>query len=110
MNNTIRLLIACVLAAFAVAAISFGMARHGNDLSAPFNLILLVIGIGVYFLPTMLAIYRNCHATSWISIINLLLGWTILGWFAAIGWAASGKVETFPPTIAAPPGNPITGH
>lgn len=110
MNNLLRLLIACVLVAFVIAVISLGLAQHNSNLMAPFNLVLLILGIGVYFLPTMLAFYRNCHATSWIAMVNLLLGWTILGWFAAIGWAASGKVDTFPPTITAPPGSPITGH
>jgi hypothetical protein len=110
MNNLLRLLIACLLVAFAIAALSLGLARHNGDLMAPFNLVLFFIGIGVYFMPTMLALYRNCHATSWIAIVNLLFGWTIFGWFAAIGWAAAGKVDTFPPTITAPPGSPITGH
>jgi hypothetical protein len=110
MNNLLRLLIACVLVAFAVAILSLGMARQTNNLDAPFILLLLIIGLGFYFMPTMLALYRNCHATSWIAMINVLFGWTIVGWFAAIGWAATGKTDTFPPTITAPPRSPITGH
>jgi hypothetical protein len=110
MNNLIRLLVVCGLVAFTIAVILLGLARHSNDLLAPFNLILLAIGIGIYFLPTMLALYRNCHATSWIVMVNVLFGWTILGWFAVLGWAATGKADTLPPTIAAPPGSPITGH
>jgi len=110
MNNMLRLLAACSLAAFTIAIILVGLARHNGALLAPFNLILLVIGIGIYFLPTMLALYRNCHATSWIVMVNVLFGWTIIGWFAVLGWAAAGKADTLPPTITAPPGSPITGH
>lgn len=110
MNNLLRLLVGCVLVACAFAALSLGMARHNSELIAPFNVALLVLGICVYFLPSMLALHRNCHATSWIVMVNVLLGWTILGWFAVIGWAATGKVDAIPPTITTPPGNPITGH
>jgi RsiW-degrading membrane proteinase PrsW (M82 family) len=110
MNNILRLLIVSGLVAFSIAIILLGLARHSGDLLAPFNLILLAVGIGIYFLPTMLALYRNCHATSWIVIVNVLLGWTIVGWFAVLGWAATGKADTLPPTITTPPGSPITGH
>jgi len=110
MNNLIRLLVACGLSALAIAVVLVGLARHNNALLAPFNLILLVIGLGVYFLPTMLALYRNCHATSWIVMVNVLVGWTIVGWFAVLGWAATGKADVLPPTITTPPGSPITGH
>jgi RsiW-degrading membrane proteinase PrsW (M82 family) len=110
MNSVLRLLIVSGLVAFTIAIILLGLARHNGDLLAPFNLILLAVGIGVYFLPTMLALYRNCHSTSWIVIVNVLLGWTIVGWFAVLGWAASGKADTLPPTITSPPGSPITGH
>ncbi len=110
MNNLLRLLIVCGIMALAIALFFLGMARNHDDLLAPFNLILLLIGMAVYLLPTILALYRNCHATSWIIMVNILAGWTIVGWFAAIGWAAAGKAETYSPTITAPPGSPITGH
>jgi Superinfection immunity protein len=110
MNNLLRLLIVCGIMAFAIAVFFLGMARNHDDLLAPFNLILLFVGIAVYFAPTMLALFRNCHATSWIVMVNVLAGWTIVGWFAAIGWAATGKADTLPPTLTAPPGSPITGH
>ena len=110
MNNLLRLLIACVLIAFVTVVLFLGMARQTNNFIAPFNMILLVLGVGLYLLPTILALYRNCHATSWIVMVNVLFGWTILGWFAVLGWAATGKIDAFPPSITAPPGSPITGH
>jgi|GEM_PF-6257160 hypothetical protein len=110
MNNTLRLLIVCSLAAFAFAVFLLGIARHSDALQGPFNLILFCVGIAVYFLPTMLAMYRDCHATPFIALINVLLGWTILGWFAALGWAATGRTDTAPPMISTPPKRPVTGH
>ncbi|HEX4758773.1 MAG TPA: superinfection immunity protein [Terracidiphilus sp.] len=110
MNNLLRLLIVVGLLAFGVLIFALGLARHDSDLMAPFNLILFAIAILVYLSPTVLAVYRNCHATGWIALINIFLGWTIAGWFVAIGWAASGNADAMPPTIHTPPGNPITGH
>lgn len=110
MNNLFRLLIGCGVAACAVVIFAIGVARNNEALLAPFNLLVFAVGILAYFLPTMLALYRNCHATSYIAIVNVLLGWTIVGWFAAIGWAAAGKVDAFPPTITTPPHSPVTGH
>lgn len=110
MNNLLRLLIGCGVAAVAAIIFAVELARNNDALLAPFNLLVLILGIAVYLLPTMLALYRNCYATSLIAIVNVLLGWTIIGWFAALGWAAAGKVHAFPPTITAPPHSPATGH
>ena len=47
--------------------------------------IILLICIGVYFLPTIVAgRHRNGGA---IFILNLLLGWTFIGWVVALVWA-----------------------
>ena len=90
--------------------IAVGLHRHDADLSAPIRLLLFVVGVTVYLLPTVLAFYRDCKATAWIAAVNILLGWTIFGWVVSIGWAASGKTRTLPPTVAAPPSHPIPGH
>ncbi len=110
MNNLLRLFIVSCLAAIAIIFFALGQARHTIDLMAPFNLAVFALGLVVYLLPVFLALYRNCHATAWIAFVDVLFGWTILGWFVALGWAASGKVDTLPPTVTTPPGSPITGH
>jgi hypothetical protein len=110
MNNLLRLIIVSVLVAVAVIMLGLGMARNTTDLLAPLHLLLFGIAVVVYLFPTALAFYRDCRATVWIAVVNVFLGWTIVGWFVAIGWAASGKVETMPPTIATPPGQVLPGH
>ena len=110
MNNLLRLLILGMVTAIAVLVFVLGLARHDADLLAPFNLILFAIAIVAYFAPSILALYRNCHATAWIALFNALLGWTIVGWFVAIGWAASGRANPLPPGMHTPPANPVTGH
>jgi hypothetical protein len=110
MNNLIRLLIFGGLAACAILIFMVGLARNDAELLAPLNLILFAIALLIYFLPSLFALYRNCHATGWITLVNLLLGWTIFGWFVAMGWAASGRADGLPPQIHTPPGSPVTGH
>jgi hypothetical protein len=64
-----------------------------NDLT--FATILVIVGIGVIigFLPTIVAMWRGCKATAGIFVINLFLGWTLLGWVGALAWAASGETR-----------------
>lgn len=40
-----------------------------------------------YFLPAMVAAGRHHHQTAAIFTLDLLLGWTLLGWIAALVWS-----------------------
>ena len=43
----------------------------------------------VYFLPAIVGFYRK-HYRAWaIFALNLLLGWTVVGWIVAMVWAAT---------------------
>lgn len=56
--------------------------QRARPASAVISTILTVITVG-YFLPWMIAAWRgksNAWAIFWL---NLLLGWTLLGWLAA---------------------------
>lgn len=110
MHNLLRLFALGGLGAFAVFLIVVGLGRNNPDLMVPANLVLLALAAVVYVLPTVLAVHRNCKATGWIAAIDIFLGWTILGWFAAFGWAVTGKARTLPPTIGIPPTRAIPGH
>jgi hypothetical protein len=48
--------------------------------------ILLVCG-AVYFLPAIIAGVRNHHQRSAITVLNLVAGWTLVGWVVALVWA-----------------------
>lgn len=43
--------------------------------------------IGCYFLPALIAAMRGHHNTGAITMLNLFLGWTFLGWVIALVWA-----------------------
>jgi hypothetical protein len=110
MNNLLRLLVIAGLAAGAIVMVALGLQRHNADLLAPVNLMLFVAGVLVYLLPTGLAMYRDCKSTGWIVAVNLLLGWTIFGWFVAMGWAAGGKIREPVHPTGAPPVQPVPGN
>lgn len=43
--------------------------------------------LGLYFLPTIVAIFRNHPNTIPIFILNLFLGFTLLVWVIALAWS-----------------------
>lgn len=43
--------------------------------------------IGFYLGPTIIAMLNKHHNTPAIFVLNLLLGWTILGWIVALVWS-----------------------
>jgi hypothetical protein len=46
-----------------------------------------VVTFYLYFTPGIIAWLRNHHNQGAIAILNLLLGWTFLGWVAALVWS-----------------------
>jgi hypothetical protein len=45
--------------------------------------------IGAYFLPCIVAAYRKKRNTVAIAVLNLFLGWTVIGWVVALVWASA---------------------
>lgn len=50
-------------------------------------IILTICAIVGYFMPAFVAFGRKHHNASAICMLNLLLGWTVLGWVGALVWA-----------------------
>lgn len=38
----------------------------------------------LYFLPAIIAALRHTHNATGILLLNLFLGWTLVGWFVAL--------------------------
>jgi len=49
--------------------------------------LLSLVAFAAYLLPTMVAALGNKRKTGPIFLLNLLLGWTVLGWIGALAWA-----------------------
>lgn len=51
------------------------------------GLLILLIAIAIYMAPTINAHNRRHRNTAAIAALNILLGWTFLGWVAALVWS-----------------------
>jgi hypothetical protein len=49
--------------------------------------VLILGGLAMYFLPTVVANRRHKKSENAIAMLNLLLGWTVLGWIASLVWS-----------------------
>ena len=59
----------------------------------PLGPILAIFLVLLYCLPAIVAALRDHHQRSAIVVLNLFLGWTFLGWVAALVWAATAVRE-----------------
>jgi len=46
-----------------------------------------------YFIPTIIAVFRSHNSTFSIFLLDLLLGWTMIGWIIALVWSFSSNVS-----------------
>jgi len=44
----------------------------------------LIFGLAFYFLPAIIAAVRHTHNATGILLLNLFLGWTVVGWCIAL--------------------------
>ena len=51
---------------------------------------LLLLGFIVYFLPWFIALGGKHRNVVVIFLLNLFLGWSLIGWLAALVWAVAG--------------------
>ena len=71
-----------------------------GEMGALAAIAILVIGFFAYFLPAVIAFVRGHHQWVAISALNLLLGWTALGWIAAFIWSLTAKRQEPRPSAA----------
>jgi hypothetical protein len=46
-----------------------------------------VVGCVMYFVPSFVALFRGHRNAMPIFVVNLLTGWTFLGWVVALVWS-----------------------
>ncbi|MFC2117754.1 superinfection immunity protein [Bacteroidota bacterium] len=54
---------------------------------------LIILGIIVHFIPAYVAYNRKKKNRAAILILNIFLGWTLLGWVGALVWAMTKDKE-----------------
>lgn len=61
-----------------------GLLDSGNGAAAT---VLIAFGLFMYFIPTLTAISNKKTNTTAIFALNLMLGWTLVGWVVSLVWA-----------------------
>lgn len=66
----------------------FIIAQSGVDAATAIGILLgILIVIALYFIPTAIAVFRGHHNAVAIFGLNLLLGWSFIGWVASLIWS-----------------------
>ncbi|SDI08907.1 superinfection immunity protein [Chryseobacterium taeanense] len=55
------------------------------------HILIILIIIPLYFIPTYIAFSRKKANTGAIFALNLFLGWALIGWVGALIWALSNE-------------------
>ena len=69
---------------------------HGSSTVAGVFVMIAILVAG-YFLPAMIAILRKHPQKLAISVLNLVIGWTVIGWVGALIWSLTSPAQ--PQTI-----------
>ena len=52
-----------------------------------------ILGLAVYFLPIIIAAVRHTKSIVGIILLNVLAGWTFVGWIIALVWSLTGTKQ-----------------
>ena len=55
--------------------------------SLPGGFMFLIVIIVAYFIPAIVAKARNVRNAGAILVLNIFLGWTVIGWVVALIWS-----------------------
>ena len=69
------------------------VSNSSSGASAAVGLMLIGFALILYFIPTMVVMANHHTHAAGVFLLNLLLGWTLLGWVAALVWAVSKPVQ-----------------
>jgi hypothetical protein len=61
----------------------------------------LLLLIGLYALPTLIAFKKHKRNAGGIYVVNMFLGWTLIGWVVALAWAACEDEHPYVPPPSA---------
>jgi hypothetical protein len=60
-------------------------------------LLAAILGLLIYFVPSIIAAARHHEHFLWVLILNIVLGWSGIAWIALIVWAILGERREPPP-------------
>ena len=63
------------------------------------EVIWFIVAIAAYLLPAIIAGQRGHPSHTAIAVLNIVLGWTLIGWFLALIWSLTGPGKPAPAII-----------
>jgi hypothetical protein len=67
-------------------------------IAAESNIGTTIVVLALYLIPLIVAMVRKVPNVGSVAVINVLLGWTFIGWVVALAMA----VRTVPPAVVPP--------
>ncbi len=58
--------------------------------------LVLTIALGIYCGPSLIAWHSRAKHGRAIIVLNLMFGWTVIGWIVALIWALAESEATWP--------------
>ena len=89
--GTARGMAAAIGIAAALVLVVVGMSTNNPALHLAGWLVGWALGLLFYFIPSLIAWNREHRNLAAIVLLNLLLGWTFLGWVIALIWSATAQ-------------------
>jgi hypothetical protein len=66
----------------------------GGALGIVVGFFVIAVTVALYFLPAIVAYKRNHHNRLAILMVDLLVGWSFIGWAIALIWACTAVKKT----------------
>lgn len=77
---------------------SFAAAGSGTNAGTViFSVIMVLVALGLYFLPTIIARGRRVPNIAQVALVNFFFGWSVIGWIIALIMAAKPLPPAPPP-------------
>lgn len=90
-----RLLLVALVCLSPAAAAAAQAGDVGDEIVL--GIIVLAFLLMVYFLPWIIANHRCHYKQTAIFFLNIFLGWTLIGWVAALVWALANPLAPLSP-------------
>lgn len=65
------------------------MSSNGNLIALPFIILIVALAIFVYIIPIIVAHKRQHPSRMAITVLNIFLGWSFIGWIIALVWSCT---------------------
>lgn len=93
MKLTIAILSAILFVMLIVIALTLDLTKYDHITDYLGVIVLLIAAFVVYFFPSIVADRRGHRDRTAITIVNLFLGWTFLGWVGSLAWACTSNTD-----------------